>query len=109
MITILVESLMGGREVVFFQDDPIYIMTYYGWVNKNISNIGEVYKVLQKALSLIPEDKPYRGPKEYTEGDYIYSNNFTGEVDNFFGEETLKYKGKEIYKAKYTGGLVDQR
>jgi len=58
---------------------------------------------------LIPEDKPYRGPKEFNEGNYTYSNDFVGEVDNFFGEETIKFNGKEIYKAKYIGGLVDQR
>ena len=26
----------GGREVVFFKGDPVYIMTYYGWVDKKI-------------------------------------------------------------------------
>ncbi|EKD56245.1 MAG: hypothetical protein ACD_58C00248G0001 [uncultured bacterium] len=65
--------------------------------------------MLQKTLSLIPEDKPYRGPKEYTEGDYVYRNNFIGEVDNFSGEESISCNGKEVYKAKYIGGLVNQR
>lgn len=99
----------GGREVVFFQDHPVYIMVYYGWVDEKITNFPEVYKVLQGALSLIPEEYPYRGPKEYISGDHVYSNNFRGEVDNFEGEEIITLNGEEVYRAKYMGGLVDQR
>lgn len=100
----------GGREVVFLQNEPIYIMTYYGLVDESVSDFEAVYKVLQKALSLIPEDHPFRGPTEYAEGDLIYKNVFTGEIDNFFGEETISsVDGKEIYKARYAGGFVCQR
>lgn len=99
----------GGREVVFFKDEPVYMMVYYGLVDEEITDFHGIYTILQKALSLIPDDKPYRGPGEYAEGDYKYFNNFTGEVDNFSGEESISYKGKEVYKAKYIGGLVDQR
>lgn len=99
----------GGREVVFFQGAPVYIMTYYGWVDERAENVKEIYSILQKALTLIPEDKPYRGPKELNEGNYSYSNDFQGEIDNFSGEEIIKLDGQEVYRAKYLGGLVDQR
>ena len=84
-------------------------MTYYGQVDSKISDCSEIYRVLQQALSLIPKDKPYRGPAEYKTGDYQYLNNFQGEVDSFSGEEVINYQGQEIYRAKYCGGLVDQR
>jgi len=99
----------GGREVVFFKDQPIYIMAYYGSVNEGVASFGEIYKVLQQALLLIPENKPYRGPEKYVQGGYVYLNNFSGEVDNFSGEEKIVLVGKEIYRAKYAGGLVNQR
>lgn len=99
----------GGREVVFFQGSPVYIMTYYGWVEESVTEVKEVYKTLQQALSLIPEDKPYRGPREYLWGDYTYANSFNGEIDNFSGEEIIKLRENEVYKAKYIGGLIDQR
>lgn len=99
----------GGREVVFFENKPVYIMVYYGWVNDSISDFSGVYKILQEALSLISEENPYRGPKEYISGDYVYINNFVGKVDNFQGEEIIKLSGEEVYRAKYMGGLVDQR
>jgi hypothetical protein len=97
----------GGREVVFLQSQPVYIMTYYGLVDESVKDLETVYRILQKALLLIPKDCPFRGPKKYIEGDMIYKNNYTGEIDNFFGEETISYKEKEIYKARYIGGFID--
>lgn len=99
----------GGREVVFFEGSPVYIMTYYGQVNQSVSEIKKVYGVLMEALKLIPKDNPYRGPKKYQSGDFVYKNSFTGEIDNFFGEESIVKNGKEIYKAKYIGGFVNMR
>lgn len=99
----------GGREVVFFKGEPVYIMVYYGLVSEEVTDFRGVYKILQASLSLIPKDYPYRGPKEYLEGDYHYLNNFTGEIDNFSGEESISYQGREVYKAQYMGGLVDRR
>jgi hypothetical protein len=100
----------GGREVVFFQGLPVYMMVYYGWVNENVTDVQAIYKILQGALSLIPEDKPFRGPEKFSQDGLEYANVFEGEIDNFSGEEKiLSEDGKEIYKAKYIGGLVDVR
>lgn len=100
----------GGREVVFFQNIPVYMMVYYGWVVEGVTDAQSVYKALQGALTLIPEDKPFRGPKRYDLDGVEYTNVFEGEIDNFFGEEIIKSKdGNETYKAKYIGGLVDIR
>ncbi len=100
----------GGREVVFYQNEPVYIMVYYGWVTDTVIDIAAVYKVLQGALIHMPEDRPFRGPAEYSQGDLVYKNVFDGEIDNFFGEEIIvNTDGQALYKAKYMGGLVDQR
>jgi hypothetical protein len=100
----------GGREVVFFKNLPIYMMVYYGWVDEAVTDIGATYKVLQGALKLIPEDKPFRGPEKYSQDGMGYTNVFVGEIDNFSGEEIISdSNGREIYKAKYIGGLVDVR
>ncbi len=100
----------GGREVVFFQNLPVYMMVYYGWVNKGVVDVDPVYKTLQGALTLIPEDKPFRGPEKYSRDGMEYINVCEGEIDNFFGEEIIKFEdGQEIYKAKYIGGLIDQK
>lgn len=96
----------GGREVVFLKNIPVYIMTYYGRGDRELLDMESVYIFLRKALSLIPEHKPFRGPKELNDGNFSYTNNFIGEVDNFFGEEIISESGKEIYRARYAGGLI---
>jgi len=100
----------GGREVVFYQGKPVYIMVYYGWVEASVTDAGSIYKVLQGALSKIPEEKPYRGPSKLVHNNLIYTNRSVGEVDNFSGEEFIKSsEGKLLYQARYIGGLIDQR
>jgi len=99
----------GWREVVLYKNKPVYIMVYYWCAQENISDFKNIYTFLQHALTLIPEDHPYRGPQTYNENNLSYTNNFTGEIDNFSGEEIITQDGKEIYSAKYIGGFVDQR
>jgi len=99
----------GGREVVFFKNEPVYFMGYYGLVDDFVAGFEMVYKILRKALLLIPKNKPFRGPGKYAEGDLIYINKYTGKIDNFFGEEIITMNGKKIYKAKYMGGFINQR
>lgn len=98
----------GGQEVVFLKNQPVYMMVYYGSVNKSIKDYKKVYKFLRDALILISKDKPFRGPQKYKQGDYIYINKSKGKIDNFSGTEIITIKGRKIYGAKYAGGLVDQ-
>jgi len=99
----------GGEEIIFFKNQPVFMMVYYGYVYKSITNFKEVYKFLQDTLTLIPKNKPFRGPKKHKQGDYVYLNKFEGKITNFSGIETITLKGKKIYEAKYIGGLIDQR
>ena len=66
-------------------------MVYYGLADESTPDFKSVYKFLQKALTLIPEDRPFRGPDNYTEGDLTYTNSCTGEIGNFFGEEIISH------------------
>ncbi|MFA6536909.1 MAG: DUF5680 domain-containing protein [Patescibacteria group bacterium] len=100
----------GGREVVFFQGRPVFMMVYYGFVDENVPDVNLVYGTLQGALTLIPEDKPFRGPKFFTNNGFKYENEFSGDIENFSGTEIIKNSaGEVVYQARYSGGLVDQR
>ena len=98
----------GGRIIVFYMDKPVWIMVYYGWVAEGIV-VDSVYAILRGALKQMPENAPFRGPKEYKEGDLIYSNTWSGDVDRYSGEEQITQGEQLLYKANYIGGLVDQR
>lgn len=95
----------GGREVVFYNNKPIWMMVYYGWIVEGNSS-EDIYKVLTKALRNSNIDMPYRGPKELIDGEYKYVNKLHGDVDNFYGEEKIFIKDTLIYTAKYMGGLI---
>lgn len=99
----------GGREAVFYQGKPVWIMTYYGWVEQEVSDLKMIYSFLQEALKNMPDDAPFRGPKNFRQDDFEYQNSWQGELDRFSGEEKILKNGKEIYRAFYRGGLVDQR
>jgi len=98
----------GGRIVVFYKNVPVWIMVYYGWVAEGIE-ANPVYDVLKGALMQMPDAAPFRGPGEYTNGELVYTNSWTGDVDRYSGEEQIKDgAGKLVYRANYFGGLVDR-
>ena len=61
---------------------------------------------LKEALLHVPEDKPYRGPEKYVNGDYTYSCSAEGDYNWFQGRETISYRGEQIYECVYHGGLI---
>lgn len=83
-------------------------MVYYGWVAEG-NETDPVYKVLRNALKKMPEDYPFRGPKEHKQNEFTYTNSWKGNVNQFSGEEQITQKEKIVYKANYIGGLVDQQ
>lgn len=97
----------GGREVVFYKGKAIWMMVYYGWVEKGAST-KEVYPMLAEALRKSSPDLPYRGPKEYVNGDLKYVNTVDGTVENFIGEEFILKNEAIIFQTSYCGGLIDK-
>ena len=96
----------GGREVVFQNNKPCWIMVYYGWVVEDFDK-NEVYKALRNALMNQPKDFPVRGPKEIEFNGFIYKNNWNGDLERFSGKENILKDGIIVYEASYLGGLVD--
>lgn len=97
----------GGREVVFVEGKPIWMMVYYGLVHNNIP-AKQVYPFLMESLSQATIDMPYRGPAHYQREEYRYENLLRGDVNNFSGTERIYQEEVCIYEASYLGGLVDQ-
>lgn len=98
----------GGRVVVFYQNKPVWMMVYYGWVADGVET-SPVYAILRSALKQMPQGAPFRGPKELIEGDLIYTNSWVGEIERYSGEEQISQNRKLVYKTNYLGGLVDQQ
>ena len=92
----------AGEEALWISGVPYWSMNYVGRVTgDNFS--GEF---LKEALLRVPEDKPFRGPEEYTEGDYTYSCSIEGDYEWFQGKEIITLKGEQIYECYFHGGLI---
>ena len=92
----------AGEEALWVADIPYWSMNYVGRVTGGCFS-GDF---LKEALLHVPEDEPYRGPREYTNGDYSYHCETEGSFDWFQGRESIDYQGKQIYECYFHGGLI---
>ena len=98
-----------GEEIVYVDNTPYWGMNYYGVTLDE--NLGEeaMDNALRPALMKVGEDKsviPIRGPKEYINGEFKYCFDFTGDINNFSGIETVYKNDVKIYELKCNGGLI---
>lgn len=119
-------SRPASHDLIYEEGDLMYYDTYLGgpkfageealWIGKkafwSMNYIGRVTgddfsgDFLKEALLRVPEDKPFRGPEIYTDGDYSYQCKAEGDFEWFQGKETISYKGNVIYECYYHGGLI---
>ena len=78
--TYLGGELFAGEEALWVSDVPCWSMNYAGRVTGSPFS-GDF---LKEALLEVPYDKPYRGPEEYTNGDYVYKSEVEGSFDTHF-------------------------
>ena len=98
-----------GEEVVYLDNKPYWGMNYYGVTLDE--NLGEeaMDNALRPALMKVGDDKsviPVRGPKEFINGDYKYSFDVNGDINNFSGIESVYKNNTKIYELKCSGGLI---
>ena len=101
--TYLGTGKFAGEEALWIKGVPYWSMNYIGRVT------GDHFSgdFLKEALLLVPEDKPFRGPESYSNGEYTYQCNIDGDFEWFQGKETIRYKGMEIYECVFHGGLIE--
>ena len=98
-----------GEEVVYYNDNILWGMNYYGVTIDDSLTEELMDKVLRVALMKVGEDKdiiPIRGPKEFINEDYLYTFNVDGNMENFIGTEQIYKDKKLIYELKCHGGII---
>ena len=68
-----------------------------------------MYAALRPALMMVGEDNsiiPVRGPRKYCSGEYKYTFEVEGNLDNFVGVETIYKNDIKIYELKCHGGKI---
>jgi len=96
----------GGEEVVWFKEKPLWLMNYYGGIEKKIVDSERVFDFLRKALLQASSDKPFRGPCFYKEGDFEYVGSSTGDIKCFKGKEEITYQREIVHRLEYAGGII---
>ncbi len=98
-----------GEEIVFFRGTFIWGMNFYGKIISNKVSAKDVYDLLKKAMLHIKEDCPFRGPSEFKENDFKYTDESEGTIEDFKGKEKIYYKWELVYELEYHGGLVKKK
>lgn len=92
----------AGEEALWISGIPYWSMNYAGRVTGN--NFSGDF--LKEALRNVTADKPFRGPDSYTNGEYDYTCEVSGDFDWFQGYETISYKGETIYDCYFHGSII---
>jgi hypothetical protein len=98
-----------GQETVYEGPTPVWAMGYAGGVISSTPasrDVGHVYEFLRAALRRVTPERPYRGPNQWREGAYVYTDEGQGDVERFWGVETITYAEQVVYQLRYSGGLL---
>jgi len=100
--TFLGGERFAGEEALWTGDVPYWSMNYVGRVTGTPFS-GDF---LKEALLRVPFEKPFRGPQEYSDGDYTYKCEVSGDFEWFQGYETIEYRGAVIYDCYFHGSTI---
>jgi hypothetical protein len=97
-------GIFPGLETVFHKSKPVWSMSYFGDFSKMTE--AQVDKMLRKALvELWQSTRMYeRVEKDY--GDFVYSCEGSGSIDELEGSETLHVGNEQVYFFYYAGGFI---
>ena len=97
------QVFFAGQETIFYADQPIWAMVYAGGMLDESASLGGFLKAAMRQVSA---ERPYRGPEQYRDGDYVYTDASHGSVDRFWGEEVITFRARAIYDLRYQGRFV---
>jgi Domain of unknown function (DUF5680) len=98
----------AGQEIVCLKEKPIWSMSYAGGLLPvaDKSQVMNIYSVLREALRLICAGSPFRGPKNYSNAPYSYTNITSGTLNHFNGHELIFHNQVSVYELFYSGGMI---
>jgi len=101
-------GIFMGIEVVHFENNPVWAMSYYGNFKKMTEE--ELDKILREALMKNWQITRIWKKVEWEKDGYKYicQPDFEGSIDEMAGLETISKRGKEVYRFFYAGGILDK-
>ena len=101
----MIDFLIRAKKAAYAGKDgvPFWAMNYTGRVIAD----GFSGDFLKEALSLVPEEYPFRGPSSYRNGGYSYTCRVEGDFHWFNGYEEITYNDVNVYECVFHGGDVE--
>jgi hypothetical protein len=96
-----------GEEVVYYENQPVWAMNYYGRVIQLDKISGaEVGKILKVSLSKMYQEGRFLGGFEHTVDDCTYTDTSRGDMKSFTGKEWITRDEVVVYELVYHGGMI---
>jgi hypothetical protein len=96
-----------GQETVWLSGEPVWAMSYYGYILRPDLIDGErAGQTIKAALSAMYKEGRFLGGFEWAGAHGRYVDRSEGEVAHFRGREVIIVEGVEAYALDYFGGLV---
>lgn len=92
----------AGEEAIWREGQAVYAMNYMGRVLRETFS-GDF---LKEALRAAAPDFPYRGPRSYQSGEYVYTARVTGDLSWFQGFEEIHHNNEKVYECFFHGGII---
>ena len=106
------DSYFGGRdfigeEVVYFENQPVWAMNYYGRILRDDLITGaQAGEMIKASLSRMYREGRFLGGFEFREGDLTYIDASEGDSHCFHGHELIRHGEETAYELDYHGGLI---
>ena len=98
-----------GQETISFQRLPVWSMSYAGGVPATIASpeqVRRIYRFLRSAMRQVSPEHPFRGPQRWQDEEYLYTDQYQGSIDAYWGSETITFQGEMVYELHYSGGFL---
>ena len=96
-----------GQEVVYYKDEPIWAMNYYGKIIEPTKiSAAETGQIIKECLSLMYQEGRFLGGFEHSSDDSVYTDSSEGDIESFSGKEWIARNGVIVYELVYHGGLI---
>ncbi len=97
----------SGNETLWIDENDVFRCVYWGKVAEGI-NFSDIYTFLRRALKEGPTGEcVHRGPESFKENDLEYTNECSGNIEEFVQTERIFVSSKEVYKAYFIGGRIN--
>jgi len=98
-----------GQEVVYYQDEPVWAMNYYGRIlEPEHIRADEAGQIIKQSLSAMYQEGRFLGGYEYVTENGTYFDTSQGELTSFTGQEWIVRENIRVYELVYHGGLIRQ-